>query len=706
MKSRWSESEASKYIARFGDARGEDLALRTYASRLIGEESALVLHGGGNTSVKSSVTDVFGESKPAIFVKASGHDLAGIEPEGHAGLALADLQRLRSLAALSDASMVSELRRHLLDADSATPSIEALLHAFLPQKYIDHTHADAILALTNRPDGKRLIAEIFGDDVIVIDYILPGFDLARAVADAFDARPQAKGMVLMKHGLLTWGETAQQSYATTIELVSQAEAWLKKASSQVLRPKEITSPKLALQRYRSLAPVLRGCLAIPTQNADAPYRRFILQPLIGQTVLDLLDSKQGREMLQSPPLTSDHLIRTKALPLWLDGLQFDDADKLREQTTAAIAEYAQQYDAYYRRHAEAADEKLERFDAMPRIILIPGVGATCVGRDAKDAGIVRDIAAHTLAAKAVIAASGSYEGLDEKHLFEMEYRGLQHAKLAAAAEKPLHRSVALVTGACGAIGSGICRELLANGCHVAATDLAGEPLKSLAAEFGREFGGRIIAVPLDVTDEVSVEEGFAQVIEAWGGIDLIVINAGLAHVSALADMETAAFRKLEQVNVEGTLHLLSEAARHFKAQGTGGDIVLISTKNVFAPGAKFGAYSATKAASHQLARIASLELAEFDVRVNMVAPDGVFGDAKHKSGLWAEVGPDRMKARGLDAQGTGGILPGQEFAQAADYGRACWQGGHVLCYPSDADDRRHDSRGWRPSRRYSKIIEI
>jgi len=651
MKNRWSESEASEYIAKFGEIQGKDLALRTYASRLIGEESALVLHGGGNTSVKSSVTDVFGEQQPAIFVKASGHDLAGIEPEGHTGLALDDLQPLRSVPELPDAAMVNELRTHLLGAGAATPSIEALLHAFLPQKFIDHTHADAILALTNRPDGAQLVAEIFGDEVIVLEYILPGFDLSRAVADAFDQKPQAKGMVLMKHGLLTWGETAQQSYVATIELVSQAEGWLKKVVSQALKPKETTSPKLALQRYRKLAPVLRGCLAIPTQNADSPYRRFILQPLIGQPVLDLLGSKQGREMLQSPPLTSDHLIRTKPLPLWLNDLQFDDADRLREQIAAAIAEYAKQYDAYYWRHAEESDEKLERFDAMPRTILIPGVGAVCVGRDKKDAGIVRDIAAHTLAAKAVIAASGSYEGLSEKHLFEMEYRGLQHDKLAAAAEKPLHRSVALVTGACGAIGSGICHELLANGCHVAATDLLGDQLESLAAEFSQEFSERIIAVPLDVTDEAAVEEGFAQVIEAWGGIDLIVINAGLAHVSSLADMETAAFRKLEQVNVEGTLHMLSAAARHFKAQGTGGDIVLISTKNVFAPGAKFGAYSATKAASHQLARIASLELAEFDVRVNMVAPDGVFGDAKHKSGLWAEVGPDRMRARGLDEQG-------------------------------------------------------
>ncbi len=654
MQNRWSESEADDCVAEFGDEWGEALAQRTYSSRLIGKEPALVLHGGGNTSVKSTFTDVFGEQRPIIYVKASGHALADIRPEGHTGLVLDALRRLRSVPELSDAAMVNELRTHFLDAGAGTPSIEALLHAFLPQRFIDHTHADAILALTNRPDGEQVVAEVFGDDVIIVEYILPGFGLAKAVADAFDKKPEAKGMVLMKHGLLTWGDTARQSYEATVGLVTRAEAWLKKSAKSVKSGKA-ASPDMARQRYHKLAPVLRGQLAIRTGSADAPYRRFVLQSLITSEILALLDSERGREVLLSPPLTTDHLIRTKPLPLWLDGLPLDDVDGLREQIAGAIAEYAQQYDAYYRRYAGAAAEKLPCFDAMPRIILVPGTGVICAGRDMADATIVRDIAAQTLAAKAMIAASGIYEGLEEAHLFDMEYRGLQHAKLAATAETPLQRSVALVTGACGAIGSGICRELLANGCHVAATDLSGDSLESLAAEFGQasgyEIGGRIIAVPLDVTDEPSVEAGFAQVIEAWGGIDLVVINAGLAHVSALADMETAAFRKLEQVNIEGTLHLLSAAGRHFRAQGTGGDIVLISTKNVFAPGAKFGAYSATKAAAHQLARIASLELADLDVRVNMVAPDGVFGDARHKSGLWAAVGPDRMRARGLDEQG-------------------------------------------------------
>jgi len=268
-----------------------------------------------------------------------------------------------------------------------------------------------------------------------------------------------------------------------------------------------------------------------------------------------------------------------------------------------------------------------------------------------EAAVVKDITVHTLAVKTKVAAVGKYEGLSEEHLFDMEYFSLQHAKLERKDELPLQRSVALITGAAGAIGSGICQELLENGCHVAATDLPGDNLNSFVNELKPAYEERIIAVPLDVTDPKSVVEGFNQVIQTWGGIDLVVVNAGIAHVSSLEDMDPDGFQKLERVNVEGALHILSEVSRHFKVQGTGGDIILISTKNVFAPGAKFGAYSATKAAAHQLARIASLELAEIGVRVNIVAPDGVFAHGRRKSGLWAEVGPDRMHARGLDEKG-------------------------------------------------------
>jgi NAD(P)-dependent dehydrogenase (short-subunit alcohol dehydrogenase family) len=284
--------------------------------------------------------------------------------------------------------------------------------------------------------------------------------------------------------------------------------------------------------------------------------------------------------------------------------------------------------------------------------------------------MARDITAQTLAAKAKIAAMGTYQGVEERHLFEVEYFTLQHAKLRTD-EPPLGRQVAIVTGAAGAIGSAIADGLLEQGCHVALTDLPGKALDDLGEELKGRYSDRVSIVPLDVTDPVSVAQGFQAVIKTWGGVDLVIINAGVAMVTSLEQMDLAAFQRVERVNIEGALLLLREAARHFRLQRTGGDIILVSTKNVFMPGAKFGAYSATKAAAHQLARVASQEMAELGVRVNMVAPDAVFSHGARRSGLWAEVGPERMRARGLDEKGL------EEYYRSRNLLKAAVTGQHV-----------------------------
>ena len=652
MKSRWSDSESTEFVARYVKSFGGDVALRTYTSRLIGAESALVLHGGGNTSVKSTFADLLGRDVPAVFVKASGYDLAVIEPDWHSGMALDRLLELRSLDTLTDGAMVNALRTSLFDSAAATPSIEALLHAFIPAKFIDHTHADAILALTNQPGGLKVVSKVLGGDVIVIDYVRPGFELAKAAADAYDKAPDAVGMVLAKHGLLTWGDDARESYEKTIDLVTRAEDYLAEKNDGTRLDASKTDAATARKRFVALAPILRGLLAIPTDNPDGPFDRFVLRPLITDDVLAVVDSKRGKEIALTPPLTADHLIRTKPFVLWIDKPIFDDDEALKKQLVSAIAKYAKQYDAYFKRHASRLAPGVGRFDSKPRVIMIPGVGAVCAGKNVREAGIVRDITTQTLNVKVRLAVAGcQYEGLTEDHLFDMEYFSLQHAKLLRDTTPALGRSVAVVTGAAGAIGAGVCEGLLEAGCHVAVSDVDAERLVALTTVFKRRYGDRVFAVPIDVTKPESVSEGFDRVIQGWGGIDIVIANAGAAHVAALSDLEPETFRKLEAVNVEGTLHVLAEAGRHFKKQGTGGDIVLVSTKNVFAPGATFGAYSATKAAAHQLARIASLELAPLGVRVNMVSPDAVFSHGEQRSGLWDEVGPGRMKARGLDEKG-------------------------------------------------------
>jgi rhamnose utilization protein RhaD (predicted bifunctional aldolase and dehydrogenase)/NAD(P)-dependent dehydrogenase (short-subunit alcohol dehydrogenase family) len=651
VRSRWSDAEAEAAVARWGAAGAEDLALRIYTSRLLGADPALVLHGGGNTSLKGSRENVLGEKIAALFVKASGHDLASIGPEGLPALDLAWLRNLRAVESLSDRAMVNELRTHLLDARAATPSIETLVHAWIRGRYVDHTHADAILVLTNQEDGEARVREALGGGVAVVPYVKAGFELARVVAAALEAQPTAHALVLLQHGVITWGETARESYERMIEVVDAAERYADAHSARRVRAASPTPLDRARERVARVAPVLRGLLAAPTGDPDQPFQRQIVVPLVEPEVLALVEGTGARELLCSGPLTSDHLIRTKALPAWVEAPAWEDEPRLRKQLADAIDEYVRDYEGYVERHRALLPDGVAPADPRPRVVLLPGLGALCAGPDAYEADVARDITRQTLAAKERVAAMGArYRALPERDLFEMEYFTLQQAKLPT--ERPrLGGHVALVTGAAGAIGSGIARALLAEGCHVALTDLPGERLGSLAAELAPRFGPRVAAVPLDVADPASVAEGFAATCRIWGGVDLVVVNAGLAHVASLAELSLEDFRRLERVNVEGTLLVLGEASRLFARQGTGGDVVLVSTKNVFAPGASFGAYSATKAAAHQLARIASLELAPLGVRVNMVAPDAVFGEPGRRSGLWKDVGPDRMRARGLDERG-------------------------------------------------------
>jgi len=651
MQDRWSDDEACRFVAEYAPQWGEDLALRTYSSRLLGAEERLVLHGGGNTSVKSYATSVLGEQIPALYIKASGYNLADISPDGHSGVDLEFLKRLRVLQELSDVLMADQFRAHLFNPHAATPSLETLAHAFLPPKFIDHTHANAILALTNQTEGEKHVRQALGDSVLILDYVRAGFELAKAAAEAYESRPGSKAMVWMRHGLVTWGATAHESYQATIELVTRAEQYLAERATRPLVVQVSTPPSLAEQRLASVAPLVRGLLAVPSGDLDRPWRRVIVQSLIDRETLDFVDSDRGKQIALTSPLTSDHLIRTKALPLWLDEPAYADPSKLRRQLSTALQDYATAYKAYVERYSARMPREIRAFDPSPRVLLLPGLGAISAGNDVHAAKVACDITAHTLAVKARVAAMGTYQGLSESDLFDMEYRSFQYAKLGKSDELPLGREVGVITGAAGAIGSAIAEGLLKSGCHVAVSDLAGPPFEELAADLKRSFGDRVLAVPLDVTDAASVTRGFEAVIKMWGGVDLVVINAGRALVSSLEDMKLEGFRQLDRVNTEGALLMLSEAGRHFRYQGTGGDIVLVSTKNVFAPGASFGAYSATKAAAHQLARIASLEMAEIGVRVNMVSPDAVFSHGTRKSGLWAEVGPDRMRARGLDEKG-------------------------------------------------------
>jgi rhamnulose-1-phosphate aldolase/alcohol dehydrogenase len=653
MESRWSDPEAAEYIERFAPRWGEELALRVYTSRLIGRDPDLVMHGGGNTSLKGTVRTLVGDDTEALFVKGSGWDLDAIEPPGLPAVDLGHLRRLRALSELSDEEMVNQLRTHLFDAGAPNPSVETLLHAFLPHRFIDHTHADIALVLTNQPpdEADAMVREAFGPRWGIVPYVMPGFALAKLAADIFEHDAAVEGLVLLNHGLFTFADDARTAYERMITGVDRAERFVRARARE--RPpigrgaRLETAPAEAAAR---LAPALRGALAEPSgTGGDRVFRRMVLEYRASEEALEILASSDAADIAGANPLTPDHVIRTKGQALLLPAdLPLDDAVALRARLDGAVAGYREAYDGYFAANCGRARSKVTKLDTFPRVILVPGVGVFTAGRSKQDARIAADITEHTLRAKALGNAIGRYTALSDGDLFDMEYWSLEQAKLGKAKEPPLAGQVALVSGAAGAIGFAICRKLIEAGAHVVVTDVARDRVDAAVGDLDPKRRGLAAGALMDVTQEASVAAAFAETSRLYGGIDIVVLNAGVAHVSPIESTDAGAFRRVMDVNLVGYFLVLREAIALLKRQGTGGNVIVNSSKNVFGPGADFGTYSASKAGAHQLGKVAALELAAAGIRVNMVNADAVFGDAKRPSGLWQEVGPARARSRGLE----------------------------------------------------------
>ena len=640
MESRWSDAEAAEFRARHA-ACGDALALRVYTSRLIGADPELVLHGGGNTSVKAQARDLFGRTIDVIHVKGSGWDLATIEPAGLPALRLEPLVALRALDALSDEDMVAEQRRALLEANAPNPSIETLLHAFLPARFVDHSHADAILALTNQPDGAARVRALFGDRVGWVPYVMPGFALAKRAAEVFEKNPAVEGLVLEKHGLFSFGDDARTSYERHIELVGIARALIA-SRTEDRRPLD-ARPVVAMREWFEIAPVVRGALAVASGDPDRPWRRVVLEHRSSDEILHFAAAEQGPELAASAPITPDHVIRTKGAYLFVERPPYGSLEAFRTRLREAVDTYRTRYAEYFARCAAAKGVVRTMLDPTPRVLVLPGIGLVAAGETRAAARIAADIAEHTVRTKIWASALGRYEGLPEGDLFDVEYWSLEQAKLGKGGSPALAGQVALVTGGAGAIGEGVARELAKAGAQVLLVDVDEERLEATRAR----LGAGCEAFKADVSDETDVRDAFRHAAALWGGVDLVVVNAGIARAGALADLDLDDFSAAVDVNLKGAFITLREALFHLRLQQTGGNVVVVSTKNVFAPGAEFGAYSASKAGAHQLARVAALEAAALGVRVNLVNADAVFGGPENPSGLWQEVGPARAKARGL-----------------------------------------------------------
>src|SRR5438132_3636374 len=548
MKSRWSDGEARQFCDRYAPRCGDALALRVYTSRLIGAEADLVMHGGGNTSVKVAKENLLGDRVEALCVKGSGWDLDSIEPQGFPAIDLSWLRRLRKLEALSDEEMVNQLRTHLFDAAAPNPSVETLLHAFLPHRFIDHTHADIALVLTNQPsaEAQSMVREAFGPRWAIVPYIMPGFALAKLAAEVFERDPSVEGLVLLNHGLFTFADDARPAYERMIAGVDRAERFVR-ARARERRPvgRGARLDPAPAEKAAELAPVLRGALAEATGDADRPWRRMVLEYRVGEEVLEILAGADVARLAAANPLTPDHVIRTKGPSLLLAGpLPLDDAPALRARIEAAVAGYRAAYDGYFAANRARARTPVTKLDALPRVVLVPGVGIFTAGRTKHDARIAADIAEHTLRAKALANAIGRYTALSDADLFDMEYWSLEQAKLGKAKEPPLAGQIALVTGGAGAIGFATSRKLLEAGAHVVVADVSRERVDAAVAELDPKRRGLAAGVVMDVTDERSVAAGIAETCRLYGGLDVLVLNAGIAHVSPIAETEVADLRRV------------------------------------------------------------------------------------------------------------------------------------------------------------------
>ncbi len=611
------------------------LDLLVYRSRLIGRDSALVVWGGGNTSIKQVETDFRGRPVRVMRIKGSGSDLKTIEPSHFPGIRLDDLEPLLDRPSMSDDEMVAYLVHCLMEPGSPRPSIETLLHGFLPHDHIDHTHADALLSLTNTVDGPRHVEAVFGTEAVLVPYRRPGFVLSREVAEAVRRHPRARSVVLEKHGLITWGRSAKESYDVTIEMNTRAEEYAratgrgKKVFGGAARPP--LSPEARRRIVVRVAPFLRGLLS------GRPAATASFTPAPGSRVLLRFEA------------TPDHLLYTRPRPLFVQDEAAVDLEgsegitRLKEAIVRGLERHVAWYDLYVRKNGAGTEPRLDPF---PRVVLIPGVGMLAAWKDAKHTRIVSDIYHHTIAVMRAAQGIGAYRSLGVKETFDVEYWPMELYKLTLAPkEKDLARRVAIVTGAGSGIGRAIARRFAAEGCHVVATDREIEPVRDLAREICDHHGlDRAVAVRMDVTDEASVGAAFAEAAVAYGGIDILVSNAGVAHSSPVDAMALQDWRRSLDVNATGHFLVAREMMRLIKDQGMGGSLVFIASKNVLAPGKDFGAYSAAKAAECQLARILAIEGGEHGVRVNIVNPDAIFQDSR----LWSQqVREERARAHGI-----------------------------------------------------------
>src|SRR5215510_6393833 len=603
MKSAWSERDAQAIVDRYAqEGIGPDLALRIYSTRLLGSKPSLVLHGGGNTSIKALTTDLLGEVTEVVCVKASGGDMASIDETRMPAMRLDRLRKLRALDSLPDEDMALILRDALIDPMAPSPSVETLLHAFLPHKFVDHTHANAVLSLTDQEDSDLFCADVYGSRMGIVPYIMPGFGLAVRAAGIYELKPKVEGLILQKHGIVTFGGSARESYERMIEMVTLAEERLAKNRKAGFVPVLIPGPVAPLA---DVAPILRGVVSIKDEHTEGAWRRPILDFRTGPAILNFVNGAELARYAQAGVVTPDHVIRTKIWPLIVSVPEAGRPVEFKRNALKAATTFAEYYKSYFARHNVRAGGALRMVDPQPRVVLVPGLGLFGLGRTSHDAIIAADIATCAVVTITDAEAVGRFVSISEAEMFDMEYWPPEQAKLSEAHDQPLTGQVAVITGAAGAIGVATAKAFMEAGAEVALMDLDETATEAKA----RMISPAALAVRCDVTSAASVRAAFDEVVATFGGVDIVVSNAGAAWQGRIGEVDEEVLRKSFELNFYGHQRVAQAAVKIMLAQGTGGCLLFNVSKQAVNPGPNFGPYGLPKAATLLLVRQYALECA-------------------------------------------------------------------------------------------------
>jgi len=628
LKNTWSNSTAKKFVNKYKKLGfSEDVALRVYTTQLLGKNSNLVLHGGGNTSVKTILRDIDGKNHNVLCVKGSGWDMADIEPEGLPAVKLEPLLRLKNKPYITDQNMVNYQKRNLMNVESPNPSVETFLHAFLPFKYVDHTHADAILNITNRPNGLKFCKKIFGVNVGIVPYIMPGFLLAKKVYEIYSKNPNVNCLILMNHGIFTFGSTAKESYDLMIKHVSQAETAIKK-----LKTKKIKQIPNFPMKYScdEISPILRGLLSEKNSN-----QKFIVNYRLNKHIKYFMNGKNIKIYSAKGTITPDHVIRVKPFPLVISPKKLSSLNDFQSLAQKEIKNFRKKYLNYFNQNKLKAKEKKTMLDTSPRVIYVQNVGMFSIGNNRKSATIAGDLAEANAKVISSIEETSKYQTISKKNIFDIEYWSLEQAKINKD-KKLLEGNVVVITGSTGTIGFETYKLFKSYGAEVVLLDNDEDKLKHIQPDIND------LCIHCDVRNKKSVKDAFSLICKEFGGIDILISNAGTASEGPIGEVSDDLLRKSFEDNFFSHQNCATEAVKIMMKQKAGGCLLFNISKQSVNPGKNFGPYGLPKAALLSLCKQYALDYGAYGIRSNGVNADRIKSGLLNKKMIKA-----RAKARSI-----------------------------------------------------------